>query len=66
MLSLFIIDGVVLCSLELREELRLENRKAFGNIWSDILAGLTLFLLLVYNPERVKFIMLLRLDRVKF
>lgn len=40
-------------ALELRDELRLENRKAFGNIWSDILAGLTIFLLLVFNPERV-------------
>ncbi|KAI5077814.1 hypothetical protein GOP47_0007638 [Adiantum capillus-veneris] len=40
-------------AIELRDELRLENRKAFGNVWADILAGLTFFLLLVFNPDRV-------------
>lgn len=40
-------------ALELREEVRLENRKSFGNIWSDLLAGTTFFLLLVFNPDRV-------------
>eukprot|EP00250_Pteridium_aquilinum_P003343 c13659_g1_i2 orf=436-2202(-) len=40
-------------ALELRDELRLENRKSFGNIWSDILAGATILLLLVFNPDKV-------------
>lgn len=40
-------------ALELREELRLENRKSFGNIWSDMLAGVAFLLLLVFNPDRV-------------
>ncbi|KAH7285396.1 hypothetical protein KP509_33G026400 [Ceratopteris richardii] len=40
-------------ALELSDELRLENRKAFGNIFSDILAGVTVLLLLVFNPDRV-------------
>ncbi|BFI31960.1 hypothetical protein MPTK2_4g01270 [Marchantia polymorpha subsp. ruderalis] len=40
-------------ALELREELREENRQAFGNLWSDALAGFTVFLLLVLNPSQV-------------
>lgn len=40
-------------AIELRDEVRLENRKAFGNIWADILAGVTVFLLLLFNPDRV-------------
>jgi hypothetical protein len=40
--------------LELREELRLENRLAFANIWSDFTAGLTILLLLVLNKRQVQ------------
>lgn len=40
---------------ELREELRLENRKAFGNIWSDMVVGITAFLMLVFNRSKVSF-----------
>jgi hypothetical protein len=39
---------------ELREELRLENRKAFGNIWSDMVVGITAFLILVFNRSKVE------------
>ncbi|KAF8053425.1 hypothetical protein N665_1415s0003 [Sinapis alba] len=35
-------------TLELREW-RLENRKAFANIWSDMVSGISLFLLLYAN-----------------
>eukprot|EP00249_Psilotum_nudum_P021818 c28264_g1_i1 orf=214-2259(+) len=45
-------------ALELREELRLENRKAFGNLWSDLLAGVTVLLLLIFNPEKVAIVRL--------
>ncbi|MCO5583761.1 hypothetical protein L7F22_037675 [Adiantum nelumboides] len=48
-----LLDHVRDKAIELRDELRLENRKAFGNIWADILAGITVFLLLVFNPDRV-------------
>ncbi|KAL2630207.1 hypothetical protein R1flu_014893 [Riccia fluitans] len=40
-------------ALELREEVREENRQAFGNLWSDAVAGFTVFLLLVLNPAQV-------------
>ncbi|KAL3688082.1 hypothetical protein R1sor_014391 [Riccia sorocarpa] len=40
-------------ALELREEIREENRQAFGNLWSDAVAGFTVFLLLVLNPTQV-------------
>ncbi|RIA05173.1 hypothetical protein BRARA_K00507 [Brassica rapa] len=40
-------------SLELREEWRIENRKAFANIWSDMVFGISLFALLYANQGRV-------------
>ncbi|KAI4376384.1 hypothetical protein MLD38_014153 [Melastoma candidum] len=40
-------------ALELRDEWRLENRKAFANIWSDMVFGISLFLLLYFNQNRV-------------
>ena len=39
--------------LELRDEWRLENRNAFANIWSDMVYGLVLFLLICFNPSKV-------------
>ncbi|KAH6817290.1 CemA-like proton extrusion protein-like protein, partial [Perilla frutescens var. frutescens] len=40
-------------ALELRDEWRLENRKAFANIWSDMVFGVSLFLLLYFNQNQV-------------
>ncbi|ESQ54090.1 hypothetical protein EUTSA_v10025215mg [Eutrema salsugineum] len=40
-------------ALELREEWRLENRKAFANIWSDMVFGISLFVLLYANQGKV-------------
>ncbi|KAF6143872.1 hypothetical protein GIB67_009853 [Kingdonia uniflora] len=40
-------------ALELRDEWRLENRKAFANIWSDIVFGVALFVLLYFNQSKV-------------
>jgi len=40
-------------ALELRDEWRLENRNAFANIWSDMVYGLVLFLLICFNPSKV-------------
>ncbi|XVF19142.1 hypothetical protein REPUB_Repub11eG0083500 [Reevesia pubescens] len=40
-------------ALELRDECRLENRKAFANIWSDMVFGISLFLLLQLNQSKV-------------
>ncbi|OWM89233.1 hypothetical protein CDL15_Pgr010520 [Punica granatum] len=40
-------------ALELREEWRLENRRAFANIWSDIVFGISLFVLLYFNQSKV-------------
>ncbi|KAL1547894.1 Protein DAY-LENGTH-DEPENDENT DELAYED-GREENING 1, chloroplastic [Salvia divinorum] len=40
-------------ALELRDEWRLENRKAFANIWSDMLFGISVFLLLYFNQNQV-------------
>lgn len=40
-------------ALELREERRLENRRAFANIWSDMVFGVSLFILLYFNQSRV-------------
>ncbi|KFK29684.1 hypothetical protein AALP_AA7G165300 [Arabis alpina] len=40
-------------ALELRDEWRLENRKAFANIWSDMVFGISLFALLYANQGRV-------------
>ncbi|XP_057768102.1 chloroplast envelope membrane protein [Salvia miltiorrhiza] len=40
-------------ALELRDEWRLENRKAFANIWSDMLFGISVFVLLYFNQNQV-------------
>ncbi|XP_078439489.1 cemA-like proton extrusion protein-like protein [Wolffia australiana] len=40
-------------AIELRDEWRLENRKAFANIWSDMAYGMTLFLVMYLNPNKV-------------
>ncbi|XP_016580328.1 uncharacterized protein LOC107878003 isoform X4 [Capsicum annuum] len=40
--------------LQLRDERRLENRKAFANIWSDFVFGVSLFILLFFNESKVK------------
>lgn len=41
-------------ALELRDEWRLENRKAFANILSDFVFGVSLFILLCFNESKVK------------
>ncbi|XP_047249691.1 chloroplast envelope membrane protein isoform X2 [Capsicum annuum] len=41
-------------ALQLRDERRLENRKAFANIWSDFVFGVSLFILLFFNESKVK------------
>lgn len=43
-------------ALELRDEWRLENRKAFANIWSDMVFGVSLFVLLYFNQSKVAFL----------
>ncbi|KAL0333636.1 UNVERIFIED_CONTAM: Chloroplast envelope membrane protein [Sesamum angustifolium] len=40
-------------AIELRDEWRLENRKAFANIWSDTVFGVTLFILLCFYQNQV-------------
>ncbi|CAA2969712.1 chloroplast envelope membrane [Olea europaea subsp. europaea] len=40
-------------AIELRDEWRLENRKAFANIWSDMVFGVSLFILLYFNQSKV-------------
>ncbi|XP_071729703.1 protein DAY-LENGTH-DEPENDENT DELAYED-GREENING 1, chloroplastic-like [Rutidosis leptorrhynchoides] len=40
-------------ALELREEWRLINRSAFANIWSDMVFGISLFVLLYLNQKQV-------------
>ncbi|KHN24979.1 chloroplast envelope membrane protein-like [Glycine soja] len=40
-------------ALDLREEWRLENRRAFANIWSDTVYGISLFILLYFNKSKV-------------
>ncbi|KAL3830093.1 hypothetical protein ACJIZ3_018895 [Penstemon smallii] len=40
-------------ALELRDEWRLENRKAFANIWSDTVFGVSLFILLYSFQSQV-------------
>ncbi|KAL1820023.1 hypothetical protein ACET3Z_014892 [Daucus carota] len=40
-------------ALVLRDEWRLENRKAFANIWSDMVFGISLFILLYLNQSKV-------------
>ncbi|GAV83149.1 CemA domain-containing protein [Cephalotus follicularis] len=40
-------------ALELRDEWRLENRRAFANIWSDMVFGIAIFVLLYFNQNQV-------------
>ncbi|XP_061342856.1 chloroplast envelope membrane protein [Gastrolobium bilobum] len=40
-------------ALELRDDWRLENRRAFANIWSDMVYGISLFILLYFNKSKV-------------
>ncbi|KAJ7973660.1 Chloroplast envelope membrane protein [Quillaja saponaria] len=40
-------------ALELRDEWRLENRRAFANILSDMVFGISLFILLYFNRSKV-------------
>ncbi|PRQ35833.1 putative chloroplast envelope membrane protein, CemA [Rosa chinensis] len=40
-------------ALELRDEWRFENRRAFANIWSDMSFGISLFILLYCNQSKV-------------
>lgn len=40
-------------ALELREEWRLHNRSAFANIWSDMVFGVSLFIVLYLNQTKV-------------
>ncbi|CAK7345841.1 unnamed protein product [Dovyalis caffra] len=40
-------------ALELRDECRLENRRSFANIWSDIVFGISIFVLLYFNQRNV-------------
>jgi hypothetical protein len=39
--------------IELRDDWRLENRAAFANIWSDMVYGIVLFLLMCFNQSKV-------------
>ncbi|KAK6941194.1 Chloroplast envelope membrane protein, CemA [Dillenia turbinata] len=41
-------------ALELRDEWRLRNRSAFANIWSDMIFGISLFILLYFNQSKEK------------
>uniref|UniRef100_A0A453RTX0 Chloroplast envelope membrane protein n=1 Tax=Aegilops tauschii subsp. strangulata TaxID=200361 RepID=A0A453RTX0_AEGTS len=43
-------------AVELRDEWRLENRQAFANIWSDMVYGVALFLLMYFNQSKVAMI----------
>ncbi|XP_058113442.1 chloroplast envelope membrane protein-like isoform X2 [Magnolia sinica] len=40
-------------ALELRDEWRLENRRAFANIFSDMIFGIALFFLVYFNQSKV-------------
>ncbi|KAF3787896.1 Chloroplast envelope membrane protein [Nymphaea thermarum] len=40
-------------ALELRDEYRIENRKACANIWSDMVFGLGVFFILYFNQSKV-------------
>ncbi|KAG0465834.1 hypothetical protein HPP92_019998 [Vanilla planifolia] len=40
-------------AIELRDEFRLENRRAFANIWSDMVYGVVLFILIYSNKSKV-------------
>ncbi|XP_011010258.1 PREDICTED: chloroplast envelope membrane protein-like isoform X2 [Populus euphratica] len=39
--------------LELRDDWRLENRRSFANIWSDMVFGISIFILLYFNQSKV-------------
>ncbi|KAJ6857799.1 chloroplast envelope membrane protein isoform X1 [Populus alba x Populus x berolinensis] len=39
--------------LELRDEWRLENRRSFANIWSDMVFEVSIFVLLYFNQSKV-------------
>ncbi|XP_059635739.1 uncharacterized protein LOC132277916 [Cornus florida] len=41
-------------AIELRDEWRLENRREFANIWSDMVFGISLFILLYFNQSKEK------------
>lgn len=54
-----IILVLLLCCfirIELRDEWRLKNRKAFANIWSDMVYGIALFILIYFNKSKVSFV----------
>lgn len=40
-------------ALEMRDEWRLENRRGFANIWSDMVFGVSLFIILYFNQTEV-------------
>lgn len=42
-----------LTRIELRDEWRLENRRAFANILSDMVFGIALFILVYFNQSKV-------------
>lgn len=49
------LSSWLLDRLELRDEWRLENRKAFANIWSDMVFGVSLFILLYFYQSQVSY-----------
>jgi len=53
--SLFVLKDFLLffIRIELRDDWRLENRAALANIWSDMVYGIVLFLLLCFNQSKV-------------
>ena len=53
--SLFVLEDFLLffIRIELRDDWRLENRAAFANIWSDMVSGMVLFLLMCFNQSKV-------------
>lgn len=40
-------------AIELRDEWRLDNQRAFANIWSDVVYGISLFILIYANKSKV-------------
>ncbi|KAJ6407936.1 hypothetical protein OIU84_011277 [Salix udensis] len=40
-------------AIELRDDWRLENRRSFANIWSDMVFGISVFILLYFNQSKV-------------
>ena len=53
--SLFVLKDFLLffIRIELRDDWRLENRAALANIWSDMVYGIVLFLLMCFNQSKV-------------